>query len=235
MFENRHQSSYAAARTIMNIMTSYIPNATRIIDVGCGVGTFLRASQELGFELIQGLDGDWVGEDLLEIPLSNFLKVDLNNLPEMNGKFDIALCLEVAEHLEESSATSLVHFLTKKADVVVFSAAIPGQGGNNHFNEQWQSYWEGIFKEFGFTAHDWIRPRIWENTDIPFWYKQNIVVYLKDIENTKTISRNWVLDVVHPEMFTTVWENQLTLKKAIRILPSAMIKSLLRRTVSKGN
>ncbi len=232
MFENRHQTSYLAATSMMKIVVNHFPNAKSIIDVGCGVGSFLRASKELGFESIKGIDGSWVDEDLLEFPVSDFLKVDLNKLPEANRKFDIALCLEVAEHLSPTSATSLVNFLVLQADVVVFSAAIPGQGGNNHVNEQWQSYWEEIFKSFGFVAEDLIRPQIWGEPNIPFWYQQNTVVYVKRSESmAPPRPRDWTIDIVHPEMLKIALESRITLKQSLRMLPKVLVGMLLPKTI----
>jgi hypothetical protein len=84
---------------------------------------------------------------MLQIPKERFIPADLRNLPPAAefGQFDLAICLEIAEHLPESCADALIKFLSELAPAVLFGAAIPGQGGVNHINEQWQSYWVAKF------------------------------------------------------------------------------------------
>jgi hypothetical protein len=98
-------------------------------------------------------------------------------LEKARGRYDLAVCLEVAEHLPESSAADLVRALTAFAPVVLFSAAVPGQGGVGHINEQWPAYWKGLFEQHGFYRRDPIRPRIWTNERVHWWYRQNIFLF----------------------------------------------------------
>lgn len=60
----------------------------------------------------------------------------------------------------------------------MFSAAIPHQGGTDHFNEQPPAYWADIFKEFDYVCFDILRDKIWENKKIAFWYRQNMMFYV---------------------------------------------------------
>jgi len=134
----------------------------------------------LGVKKILGYDGYLEDLSLLEIPRERFIRQDLTKLFHCEGKFDVAICLEVAEHLPEKSATTLVQSICSLSDFVLFSAAIPGQGGLHHLNEQWQEYWVEQFREKDYKAFDYIRPRIWDDSKIQFWYKQNILLFVKN-------------------------------------------------------
>lgn len=177
-----------------------------VIDVGCGIGTFLHVFHECGVTDLLGIDGDWVNRKKLlqNIDLSAFVPTDLNEPIIIGRRFDIAICLEVAEHLKETSAHTLVESLTTLSNIIVFSAAIPGQGGQNHINEQWITYWEKLFNEHHYVLYDIVRPQIWDNPNIFFWYKQNIVVFVKEgchNSGLKSVPSNSIRDIVHPELF----------------------------------
>src|ERR1051326_3058645 len=99
-----------------------------------------------------------------------------------SGCLSHAISLEVAEHLPEASAQGFVASLTRLAPVVLFSAAVPLQGGAEHVNEQWQEYWRSKFSELDYVACDAIRPVIWGNEDVFTYYQQNILVYVAAAE-----------------------------------------------------
>jgi hypothetical protein len=87
------------------------------------------------------------------------------------------LCLEVAQLLDPSHASQLVRSLTTLSDVIVFSAAIPGQGGLGHVNEQWPRYWANLFAQRSWIATDPFRLRIWEEPDVKWWFAQNTICF----------------------------------------------------------
>lgn len=151
-----------------------------MVDVGCGVGTWLKAASELGVRDLAGLDGSYVDRALLQIPPDTFTAVDLTQPFSLGRSFDVALSLEVAEHLPEASAASFIESLTRLAPVVLFSAAIPKQMGEHHVNEQWQTWWVERFSRVGYTAVDAIRPRIWDDAQVEWWYAQNTLLMVRD-------------------------------------------------------
>lgn len=179
---------------------------TSVVDVGCGLGTFLRVFKENGVVDIFGLDGTWVNKSLLSnnISLDSFKEVDLEEEVQLNRRFDLAMCLEVAEHIQEEKADNLVSTLTNLSDTIIFSAAIPYQGGQNHVNEQWLTYWESLFNAHNYTLFDIIRPKIWDNSDVFFWYKQNVVVFAKNgciNELAKNCPSIVIRNIVHPDLY----------------------------------
>ncbi len=178
-YENRHRNTVYSAEKILSIVGEVLPTIASAVDVGCGVGTWLNVLQERGATDIQGIDGDWVNRDFLRIPREDFLEHDLNTDIKLNKKFDLAISLEVAEHIDPDNAGSFVSSLASLSDFILFSAAIPNQGGVGHLNEQWPDYWISLFRDEGFVGMDIVRKRIWDDESIPFWYRQNILLFVK--------------------------------------------------------
>jgi len=148
-----------------------------VIDIGCGRGAWLRAFEERGVRTIRGIDGDYVDRSKLLIAEECFSNADLSKPFEVPGRYDLAVCLEVAEHLPHEMAGNLVENLVKAAPAVLFSAALPGQGGTHHINEQMPAYWRRLFKRHGYVLLDPIRPEILTDRRIESFYRQNTVVY----------------------------------------------------------
>lgn len=176
-----------------------------VVDVGCGIGTFLHVFKEHQVGEVLGLDGSWVDKELLNKHISEkqFKECNLEEEITLNKKYDLAISLEVAEHLSEKSAKTFVKNLVNASDKVLFSAAIPLQGGQNHINEQWLSYWEALFAEHNYILHDVIRPILWNNEKVFCWYKQNMVLFgPKEIDFKVEVEYCPIRDIVHPELFT---------------------------------
>jgi SAM-dependent methyltransferase len=148
-----------------------------VVDVGCGRGAWLSVFKERGVERVLGIDGSYVGRRQLLIPEDCFLPADLTAMPTLAESFDLAVCLEVAEHLSWRSAEQLVAGLASLAPFVLFSAAVPGQSGVNHVNPQWPLYWVGLFSNRGLRCLDIVRPKIWRNKEVNFFYRQNIFLF----------------------------------------------------------
>lgn len=183
------------------------PNS--VVDFGCGIGTFLSIFQKYGIKDIRGYDGDWVNREKLagHIDLKYFIPVDLEQEIAPDRRFDLAVCLEVAEHLNEKSADILINTLVSFSDVILFAAAIPGQMGQNHVNEQWPEYWQDKFFKAGYHFHDVFRPIFWSQEQVPRWYKQNMFLVLKEglepiAEKFKPFAYNGINSYVHPEYFS---------------------------------
>ena len=207
-------------------------NPSSVIDVGCGTASLLSAFKKRGIK-ITGLDGTWVNKKLLyaNIAQDEFVERNLeNSLADLKLKADLAICLEVAEHLSDKRADSLVKDLTSMSDVVLFSAAIPRQGGQNHINEQWPSYWEEKFKIQGYECHDILKDTIWDNEKILWWYRQNMVLYTKaGYQFKKTdLKYNHIKKVVHPELFKTIvdYKEKNAVKRHTKILFKALLYKL---------
>ncbi len=179
-FFREQQAAYSMAMIIVPFVRKYIHPKT-IVDVGCGVGTWIKAWENHGVEGY-GIDGDYLDRKKLWFDEKRFSPTNLENPFTTNLRFDLAESLEVAEHLSPTRADGFVEDLTKLSDVILFSAAIPFQGGVNHINEQFQSYWAEKFLKCGYVGIDCIRPHIWTDRRVVFHYRTNILVYAKSTE-----------------------------------------------------
>lgn len=180
-----------------------------IVDLGCSSGVWLKKFSEAGISDFMGLDGEWVDIGQLRIPRDKFQRTDLSKPVRLGRRFDMAMSLEVAEHLPEQSAEDFVESLTKLAPVVLFSAAMPGQGGVCHINEQWADYWVEKFERRGFEVFDPIRPLIWNQPQIAAHYVQNTLLFVERsaegsgvlIERIQKSPRPVMASVVHPRVY----------------------------------
>ena len=169
-----------------------------LIDVGCGVGTWVRATMDFGITDVCGIDGVDVREDDLLFPRSLFRQQDLTQPWHLGRMFDVALCLEVGEHLPPEKAPTLVQALAVHSDVVMFSGACPGQRGQHHVNCQWPDYWQSLFNAQGYVCDDAIRWKIWDIAAIEPWYRQNMFVATRAPDRAGREPR--MSRVIHPQM-----------------------------------
>ncbi|MCM1128438.1 MAG: class I SAM-dependent methyltransferase [Alistipes senegalensis] len=206
------------------VMDMFKPGS--VIDIGCGVGTWLSVFEEYGCKIL-GIDGNYVNRNMLHIKPDFFIPGDLSREIHASGKFDLAVSLEVAEHLPEARARSFVKELTNLSPVVLFSAAIPFQGGKNHVNEQWQDYWAGLFRAQGYYAFDAIRPKIQDEQHVAVWYKSNMLIYCNEealsrypelLQYKNNAKSELSFNMVHPDMYLWRAGKRRTHKKIINAL-----------------
>ena len=195
----------ARAAAIVLPLLSEIYKPRSVLDVGCGSGDWLLEAQRLFDADILAIDGEW-NEGLTSSGLPH-LYADLENRLPIAKQFDLAICLEVAEHLTTVGSSNLLDSLTAASDVVLFSAAIPLQPGTNHINCHWQSHWIEEFAARSFEAFDVIRPQIWEIGAVEWWYKQNTFLMVKrdsssiDQKRLRSMPKSFTPDLVHPDYY----------------------------------
>lgn len=207
-FVNIQIGSELSARVIVPLVIEII-KPSNVVDVGCGTGEFLKVFQECGVDEILGIDGKYVERKQLAIPQKCFRDLDVSKPFTIDKTYDLAVCLEVAEHLPSESASELIESLTRLAPVILFSAAIPHQGGTHHVNEQWLDYWIELFKARGFQPVDALRKRIWNNRQIAWWYRQNIILFCTEqiLVGDSILGKAYretnldQLSLVHPDLF----------------------------------
>src|SRR6266542_308161 len=143
-FRSRETGSLTSAHHIVPIVLDLV-RPKSVVDVGCGLGTWLAVFAKHGVEDILGIDGGYVPTEALHIPPSRFRSCALTEALLIDRAFDLVVSLEVAEHLPRESAETFVESLATLGPAVLFSAAIPFQGGTGHVNEQWPEYWVKLF------------------------------------------------------------------------------------------
>jgi len=165
-----------SAHRILGILREFIQPQS-VLDVGCGVGSFLKAAQEIGIVDIRGMEGAWLDKSKLVIDPALVELRDLEQSFSLGRRFDLVMCIEVAEHLSVPAAPQFVKSLTEHGDLILFSAAIPFQGGHHHLNEQFPEYWAGLFAQHGFRVADLVRPRLWNDDSVWYWLRQNMLLF----------------------------------------------------------
>jgi len=236
-FEDLQGGSLRSAEVAIPLLIA-LANVQAAVDVGCGVGTWLRVLMAHGVSDVLGIDGDYVDRQVLQIPSDRFLPLDISRPFALERRFDVALSLEVAEHLPTECAEGFIDSLVRLAPVILFSAAIPFQGGTHHVNEQWPEYWASIFKRHGYIPLDCMRPHLWNDTRVEWWYAQNILVYADEEGLSKnprlaTCRENRSrsqLSVVHPTKYLNVADPRLQgfrVSMSLPIIPTK--KAFLRR------
>lgn len=205
--EQRTWASTSAQRLVPLFLS--LANVRSAIDVGCGTGTWLAVLRRHGVEDVLGVDGPHVASHALDIPAESFLAHDLEQPLRVGRTFDLALALEVAEHLPASRAADFVQLLTSLSSMVLFSAAIPHQGGTAHLNEQWPEYWAALFAEHDYVPVDCLRRKVWSDPEVAWWYAQNALLYVdrrclerqRKLKAEHDFAGTGQLSLVHPKRY----------------------------------
>lgn len=235
-YKSQIDGSYRSAVAYVHHLSEiFTPNS--VADLGCGRGTWLKAFGESGATKLVGFDGNWNSQEQMIDEAITFTPADLNKpLSNSIDRFDLAVSLEVAEHLKKESSVIFVRNLTSLSDVVMFGAAFENQGGADHINEQLHTYWAKLFIESGYLPYDVFRPTMWGNNDIDYWYQQNTFLYVKSTSiinralkeaGYQPISNLEFMNCVHPRLYD-MWVNRF------RNLIKRSIKSMLNKIVPKN-
>jgi SAM-dependent methyltransferase len=233
-YDDQAGGSAHSAAQIAPYICKYLRPAT-VLDVGCGVGAWAAAFAAAGVEAY-GMDGPWVDVGRFALGPERFIPFDFSTAtmpfdpPLTRPRFDLIITLEFLEHVDRDRAEALVKFLTDHSDMIVCGAALPGQGGTHHVNEQWPDYWRGLFAAQGFQAYDFLRPAVWD-WDVRPWYAQNTIGYLKGgppaglVAVTEALVRQRLEhppSLVHPGVFATAQTRPSLRKRVKRLLRSAL-------------
>lgn len=167
-----------SAQRVVPKLAAVLP-VRSVVDFGCGQGAWLSAWEAKGAS-VTGVDGPYIDTTGLLINPGDFHTADLAGPIDLGRQFDLAQSLEVAEHLPPKKAGQFVDTLTAHGAHVLFSAAVPGQGGENHVNEQPLGYWRAIFRQRGYAAIDYLRPLLRDQPEIARWYRSNMILYVRD-------------------------------------------------------
>lgn len=184
---------------LSRILSAQLPDS--LLDVGCGIGTWMKAALELGVADVRGLDGILVSPESLLVPPETVAQQDFRENWNLGRRFQMAICMEVLEHLEEAEAPLLIQNLCEHSDHILFSAAAPFQDGDHHLNCQWPDYWQSHFNANGFTCDDSIRWELWNEGEIEPWYRQNMFIATK---NLRAGNEPRIKAVYHPQILSSL-------------------------------
>lgn len=240
--------SLTSARIFLDHLFNIFEPKT-VIDIGCGRGTWLKAFGERGTITLVGHDGPWNSQSQMIDDKIRFVEVDLNKPFTPTQRFDLALSLEVAEHLRPEHASAFVDALTSCSDVIMFGAAIKGQPGADHINAQYHSYWGKLYSDRGYAIFDYFRPKFWSDDRVKYWYRQNTFLYIKRsspliqqlaAKRICELPSLGFMDCIHPTLFEAYQSGEVHFYKFIapavgvmkRLIPRKAynaVRSLARR------
>jgi hypothetical protein len=223
-FTSTHTGARRSAERILPLVLDRVQPHTAI-DVGCGTGVWTQVLVEHDIDAV-GIDGAYVDEASLAIDPRRFIAKDLSEGVRIDGRYDLVVSLEVAEHLPPASAELFVEDLVRLGDVVLFSAAVREQLGTAHLNEQWQSYWVERFARHDYKPFDVVRPAVWTDPAIEPWYAQNILLYVNaaraDEFGLSDADAPRFVDVVHPRLHEYYQQQPQLSRVLTTLLPRAI-------------
>ena len=223
-------SSQAPSRVVPKLLEWFQPNS--VVDVGCGIGTWLKSFEDLGVKHVLGIEGDHLNRNLTLIDNQKIISHDLELPFHFDTTFDLVMSLEVAEHISPDSANVFIQSLVNLGEVILFSAAVPNQGGQHHLNEQWVEYWQEKFLQHQFHFYDVLRPLFWKDDAVDWYYKQNMFLVIKEGVDHPFKENQTILNYIHPELFTqkvnqlNLLNEKVDLKTATRIWLRILAKKL---------
>ena len=225
-FDYMDPGSRRSAASIVALFAPRLkPNS--VLDVGCGRGVWPGEWRRAGVADCIGVDGPYVDKTSLTIPPESFVAWDLSQPLNLDRRFDVVQSLEVAQCIDGAYADVFVDSLCRHGELIMFSAAVPGQGGERHVNEQPLEYWRNKFAARGYAAFDWIRPAISSLPKIEPWYRYNCLLYATaaaavklppDIQATKIPD-----DAQAAELAPATWR---TRNAILRSLPRGVVHQL---------
>lgn len=176
-YRYQREGAIRSARRVLPIVNAELcPDS--VLDVGCGAGAWLSVHRELGVRNVVGIDGDYVDRSVLMFDEHRYVPQDISMPFNLGRTFDLVQCLEVGEHVPKRCSDVLVENLVRHGKRVLFSAAVTGQGGENHINEQNYEYWRALFAKRDYLLFDFVRPSIAGDMSIEPWYRYNILLFV---------------------------------------------------------
>lgn len=204
-FNSTGQTDKSSMKYISYIM-ELKKNINSVCDLGCGLGLWLNTAKKLGANYIRGYDIPEIEVEKRKIPKECYVAADLSKLIKIDRRFDLAISVEVAEHIDIKHADIFISNLVNLSDVVLFGAALPYQGGMGHVNENWLEYWATLFKSKGYKCYDIFREKFWHDTSIIYYYRQNTLLFVKEgqdefLLNKEIYSVDLPKSYIHPDMY----------------------------------
>jgi SAM-dependent methyltransferase len=236
-YDEQISGSLGSARVLLAHLHGLWQPAS-VLDIGCGRGAWLAAWRELGVQDVLGIDGPWNRQELLLDPAIPFRAANLEAPVQPGRRFELAMSIEVVEHLSPAAGEGVVQSLTSCADVVLFSAAFTGQGGVHHIHERYHSHWGTLFAARGYGVHDVLRPRFWADERVQPWHRANAFLYVKQghpmaatlaAAGAPALAELAFMDCVHPWLYERSRVGGIALRDHLRALLPSLKRALQRR------
>ncbi len=141
---------------LADMMVAHLGPITTSIDWGCGCGYILEKLQMHGITDLIGIEGSAEVKPFIPESLKDKIHIADVLLYADAGVYDLAISIEVAEHLHERDAGRFVNAVCSSASKFVWwSAAQPGQKGTGHITLKSPCFWIDVFKDVGLFEPDY--------------------------------------------------------------------------------
>lgn len=218
--------SRRSARAVAAILLAEM-KINSLLDIGAGHGAWAAEWLAAGVKNVLAVDGDYVRKEQLAIPKKNFRAHDLATPLDLKKRFDLVQTLEVAEHLPADKAELFVDNLTRHGDVILFSAAVPHQGGEHHVNEQPPEYWRRKFAGRGYRVFDFVRPRLEGRGEVMPWYRFNSYIYANKAGEKRLSEAMLATRVPEGQELEIGGDFAWALRRAaVRLIPAGLVKPI---------
>ena len=218
--------SRRSARAVARLLLPEI-KIKSLLDIGAGHGAWAAEWLAAGVKDVLAVDGDYVDRSQLAVPAKRFLAHDLATPLDLKRHFDLVQTLEVAEHLPAAKADLFVDNLVAHGDVILFSAAVPHQGGEHHVNEQPPEYWRRRFAKRGYAVFDFVRPGLADADRVMPWYRFNTYLYANKAGQKRLSKAVLASRVPNGQPLAIGGDFKWALRRAaVRMIPSAWVKPI---------
>ena len=232
-YDEQFAGSLSSARVVVaRLAERWCPRS--VIDLGCGRGAWLAPWADFGTTRLCGIDGPWNTGAAMAHPDIELRTANLEQPLPADERFDLAMSIEVVEHLSPQAGDAVIDSLSRLADAVLFSAAFPGQGGVHHVNERYHSHWGARFRERGFRVFDAVRPAVWSDERLMPWHRANVFLFARDghpLAGTgwpEIADLAW-MDCVHPWLYERSRAGAIGFGEHLRELLPSLGRALRRR------
>lgn len=180
LYRDHDAATRHSAQTVLALTLDMLPPVHSVVEFGCGVGTWLAAAKSLGVEHVLGYEGDGPDDGHLLVEADEFRRIDFATAtPLSSARHDLALSLDVAQHLPHAAVAPFIAALCGATDFVIFSAAAPGRGDTGPINKTWPAYWTDLFAEHDFAALDPFHEQNGYDGGIKSTYCKNTLLLVK--------------------------------------------------------
>lgn len=227
--EKRKANAHKVLKPVFNILG--VPAS--LLDIGGGAGSWCATAKDLGVQRVCLVDACPPNQVIPELSHDEQVQANLEaGIPNM-GRFDLAICIEVIEHLTDDAANRLIGQMASCTNFVLFSAAIPGQGGIGHISERFHDYWHAKFSLFQFETYDVVRPMLISSSDIASIHRQNLFLYAKkgcahSLADLPQICED--MELIRAEHLKSLYNKEpIDLRTALGAIPNALTRTIKRR------